>query len=67
MSLTEHMKAKVTAERIGVTAGCLAKWRMTGEGPAYIRVGRRIAYDPRDVQVWLDARRVQSTSQELAA
>lgn len=49
------------SRRIGVGTGCLAKWRMTGDGPAYIRVGRRIHYDPRDVQAWLEARRVNST------
>jgi hypothetical protein len=66
--MVDHLlTAKALSERIGVTEGCLAKWRVTGEGPAFIRVQRRIAYDPRDVQVWLDARRVQSTSQELAA
>jgi hypothetical protein len=67
MNFEALLTAKALAERIGVTEGCLAKWRVSGEGPAYIRVQRRIAYDPRDVQVWLDARRVQSTSQELAA
>lgn len=57
------LKPKSLAEQLSVTDGCLAKWRVTGEGPRFIRVGRRIAYDPRDVQEWLDARRVGSTSQ----
>jgi hypothetical protein len=67
MTTENLLSAKALSERIGVTEGALAKWRCTGEGPAFIRVQRRIAYDPRDVQNWLDARRVQSTSQELAA
>lgn len=66
MTIEQLLTAKSLAERIGVTEGCLAKWRLTGEGPRYINVGRRIAYDPRDVQTWLDARRVSSTSQEAA-
>lgn len=66
MTIEPLLTAKPLAERIGITEGCLAKWRLTGEGPRYIKVGRRIAYDPRDVQTWLDARRVSSTSQESA-
>jgi hypothetical protein len=67
MTVESLLTAKALAHQIGVTEGCLAKWRCSGDGPAFIRVQRRIAYDPRDVQNWLDARRVQSTSQELAA
>jgi hypothetical protein len=66
MTIEHLLTAKSLSERIGETEGCLAKWRLTGEGPRYINVGRRIAYDPRDVQTWLDARRVSSTSQETA-
>ncbi len=67
MTIEQLLNAKTLAERIGVTEGCLAKWRLTGEGIRFVRVGRRIMYDPRDVTEWLDARRVQSTSQEVAA
>ena len=66
MTIEHLLTTKSLAERIGVTEGCLAKWRLTGEGPKYINIGRRIGYDPRDVQTWLDARRVSSTSQEAA-
>jgi predicted DNA-binding transcriptional regulator AlpA len=64
--MTELINAKQTAQHLCITEGTLAKWRLTGEGPKFLRVGRRIAYDPRDVQTWLDARRVSSTSQEAA-
>jgi hypothetical protein len=67
MTIEQLLTAKTLAERIGVTEGCLAKWRLTGEGPKFIRVQRRIMYDARDVSAWLDVRRVSSTSQEMAA
>ena len=66
MTIEHLLTAKTLAERIGVTEGCLAKWRGTGEGVPYLRVGRRIMYDAKDAAAWLNARRVQSTSQELA-
>jgi predicted DNA-binding transcriptional regulator AlpA len=64
--MIELINAKHTAQHLCITEGTLAKWRLTGEGPKFLRVGRRIAYDPRDIQTWLDARRVSSTSQEAA-
>lgn len=66
MTIEHLLTAKALAERIGVTEGCLAKWRLTSEGIRFVRVGRRIMYDPRDVTKWLDARRVNSTSQVAA-
>jgi hypothetical protein len=62
MTIQHLLRANALAERIGVTEQCLAKWRLTGDGPRFIRVQRRIAYDPVDVRQWLDARRFKSTS-----
>jgi hypothetical protein len=64
--MIELLNAKHTAQHLCITEGTLAKWRLTGEGPKFVRVGLRIAYDPKDVTEWLDARRVSSTSQEAA-
>ena len=66
MTIDQLITARELAPRLGVTEGCLAKWRLTGDGPKFIKVQRRIAYDPADVRDWLDARRVSSTSQEAA-
>ena len=66
MTIEHLLSAKALAERLDVTEGCLAKWRVAGIGPTHIRIGRRIAYDPRDVTTWLDTRRVNSTSQVAA-
>jgi predicted DNA-binding transcriptional regulator AlpA len=64
--MTSLIRPKTLAEQLGVTEGTLAKWRLFGTtGPSFIRVGRRIAYDPADVAAWLDARRVTSTSEVL--
>ena len=32
------------AEYLGVPAGTLAWWRCRGEGPAFLKVGRRVLY-----------------------
>lgn len=52
-----------TAERLNVTPGTLAKWRVFGQGPRYIKIGRKVAYDQADVDRWLEDQRRTSTSQ----
>lgn len=55
------------APLIGVKVKTLQNWRVSGAGPRFIKAGRRIVYDPADIQVWKDARRVSSTSQVVVA
>jgi predicted DNA-binding transcriptional regulator AlpA len=53
------LNARATAKLLGIGLCVLAKWRKTGEGPDFIRLGaRRIAYHPDDIQRWLAANRV---------
>lgn len=51
------------ADYTGSSVSTLAKLRMTGDGPAYIKLGpRKIVYDPDDLDRWLTSRRRTSTS-----
>ncbi len=51
------------SEYIGVSKSTLAKWRMTGlDGPAFIKLGAKVAYDKIVVENWLESRRRRSTS-----
>lgn len=52
-----------TCNYLGVSGETMAHWRVSGSGPKFIKVNRRIAYDPKDIEDWLDARRVSSTSE----
>ena len=54
------------AKKLGVQANTLEKWRVRGEGPPYVKIGRRIAYNPTDVHKWLEARTAHSTSEGFA-
>ena len=40
----------------------LARLRLEGGGPAFIKLGRSVFYDPADIDAWLDANRRHSTS-----
>lgn len=33
----------------------LAEWRVKGRGPAFVKVGTAVRYDPADVQAYIDA------------
>ena len=55
------------ADALGITPGTLAKMRLSGRGPKFCRVGRAIAYDPREVERWLCERTFRSTAEATAA
>ena len=52
---------------LGFTAGWLAKLRMHGSGPKFIKLGRKIRYARSDLDAWIAASRLVSTSQHNAA
>lgn len=39
------------------------KLRMTGGGPVYIRIGRKILYDVADLNAWMRSRKFTSTAE----
>ncbi|MGE0774436.1 MAG: helix-turn-helix transcriptional regulator [Sphingomonadaceae bacterium] len=66
-----NLAALLTEDRaapfVGTEPKTLANWRTLGKGPKFIRVGRKAMYHPDDIAEWVAARRVQSTSQQVAA
>ncbi|WP_414656087.1 helix-turn-helix domain-containing protein [Ferrovibrio sp.] len=40
----------------------LAKMRMRGNGPSFLRIGRSIRYRQRDLEVWLERCRANNTA-----
>jgi len=57
------LRAPEAAEYLGLSASTLAKMRLRGDGPPFLKAGRRIVlYDRSDLEAWLDTRRRHSTS-----
>lgn len=50
------------ASYVGLTTSTMEKFRLTGGGPKYIKLGRTVVYDQDDLDAWLDAHRRSSTS-----
>lgn len=51
------------ADYLGMTAATMNKWRCTGEGPRFMKVGRLIKYRRSDLDEFLQARLCRSTSE----
>jgi len=52
------------ARHLGLSKSLLDKLRLTGGGPAYLKLGpRRVVYDLADLEQWATERRRRSTSE----
>jgi hypothetical protein len=50
------------ARHLRISSSSLTKWRCTGRGPPFCKAGFSVRYSLRDLDAWLAARRVTSTS-----
>lgn len=46
----------------GSSKSTLEKLRLTGGGPKFLKLGRRVVYDPDDLDAWLASKKRLSTS-----
>lgn len=57
------LTAPQAAERLGVTAELLERWRGTGAGPAFIKLsGKYVRYQQEDLEAFVEANRRHSTA-----
>lgn len=59
---TDHprriLRTPGAAAYVGLSPSTLEKKRLSGDGPAFLRLGgRAVGYDVRDLDAWLDAQR----------
>lgn len=66
---SRRLRTREAAQYLGYSESTLEKKRLTGNGPPFIRLGRggTVVYDTADLDRWLAARRVNSTSEAGAA
>lgn len=66
VSAPQKAEGRVDQQRaaayIGIPERSLESMRFRGNGPPYYKIGHRVVYDTGDLDVWLAARRVTSTS-----
>jgi predicted DNA-binding transcriptional regulator AlpA len=51
------LNAPEAASYCGSSASTFAKLRLYGGGPRFVKLGRRVVYDPVDLNAWLAAHR----------
>ncbi len=51
------------AQFLSLSASTLAKMRLSGNSPRYIKMGRRVAYRQTDLESWISDKSFQSTSE----
>lgn len=62
-----HLTPEKLAERLDTSLRSLERWRVTGDGPRYIRAGaRRILYPLAEVEKWEADRLCGSRAAEMA-
>jgi predicted DNA-binding transcriptional regulator AlpA len=62
-----RLRTPAAADYLGYAESTLEKKRVSGNGPPFIRLGRVIVYDTRDLDTWLASRRQRSTSDRPVA
>lgn len=64
-TIDQPMVEKEAADFLGSSCRTLQRWRQTGEGPPYHRMGkRRVVYYRAELLAWLNGRRHLSTTAE---
>jgi len=64
--MPELLSERDLRDRYGIPERTSQRWRVTGDGPPYVRLGvRRIAYRREDVEAWIGARTFPHRAAEL--
>jgi predicted DNA-binding transcriptional regulator AlpA len=51
------------AKVVGLAPQTLMILRLRGRGPRFVKLGRRVLYDPADIAAWIEANKRLSTSE----
>ncbi|TSB03969.1 helix-turn-helix transcriptional regulator [Sphingorhabdus contaminans] len=65
MSITV-MDTREAAAFVRLGKNTLERFRLTGEGPAFLKLGGSVRYRQTDLEAWLESRLTHSTSERSA-
>lgn len=60
-----YMPTKAAARYTGLSISTLNKLRVIGDGPKFVKCGRRVVYEINDLDSWLASLKRRSTSQQI--
>ncbi|WP_417790331.1 helix-turn-helix transcriptional regulator [Terasakiella pusilla] len=61
--MTKRFRVKDAATYCGLSVSTLNKYRVTGAGPVFHKLGRVVLYDIADLDAWLESCKRRSTSE----
>ena len=61
--MSNNLTTEQAAIFLGLSSSTLAKLRVFGGGPSFLKLGRAVRYAREDLDAWLTSRRRGSTSQ----
>ena len=61
---TDYLNAREAAAHLGLSTRTLDRYRVTGEGPVFLRFGGGVRYLRVDLDAWARTRRRKSTSDD---
>jgi hypothetical protein len=64
MNLRSYFDTKEASRRYDLSESWLAKLRVKGGGPSHIKCGRRVLYESKSFEDWLEAQRRSNTSED---
>lgn len=61
--MSDLMTTTEVAAYVRIKKATLERYRLTGGGPHYCRLGGMIRYRKKDIEAWLESRTVKSTKE----
>lgn len=59
----DRLTVEEAAQYVRLSVSFLNRARLTGDGPTYLKLGRRVVYETGALDQWLASRRRRSTSE----
>lgn len=61
--MDQLISAEEAAKHLNISKSTLAKMRLSGASPRYVKIGRRVAYRPSDLERWIASQSFNSTAE----
>ena len=59
-----YLSTRQAAALLGLSSRTLERYRVTGDGPVFSKLGRRVCYARADIDGWASGQRRRSTSDD---
>lgn len=63
IKMDQLISAEEAAKHLNISKSTLAKMRLSGASPRYVKIGRRVAYRPSDLERWIASQSFNSTAE----